>query len=265
MIYLKLNRDMSLSVTQSQTIYRGENLRDKMILLLPQTIGNITVANANVYLTYIRADSEGQVALLEALPDLYNLQYYQYVFPISNTFTKYPGQVTMWLQIMSGKKNEPTVAKSGEVTMYVHESKSSDGFVEDRDITMLNQLVNKVEEKLEDYQTALNKKADKLVYNATANALQLMSGETPIGDPVSDCVCKTVDGVEYNDSNDTIQLLSGTDKVGVPIPIKHNQTPLPSVYVTGAVRNTDGEIVLTFSDGTEQNIGSLVANNINTI
>lgn len=56
MFYIKLDDSMDLVITKKQPIYRGDNLNQKIIYLIPTTVEEIDMATATVYLLYIRAD-----------------------------------------------------------------------------------------------------------------------------------------------------------------------------------------------------------------
>ena len=64
MLYIKLDENMNLGITVNEPIYRGDRLSQKIIYLLPLTVGEIDVQAATVYLSYIRADGTADISLL---------------------------------------------------------------------------------------------------------------------------------------------------------------------------------------------------------
>lgn len=123
MIYIKLDESMNLVMTVNEPIYRGDNLNQKIVYLIPLQVGEVDMLAATPYLSYIRADGVADIVRLERTGEKYKEAYYQYVFPVSCRLSKYPGEVCTWLQIFSGTPSNPTIAKSGECLLYVEDSK----------------------------------------------------------------------------------------------------------------------------------------------
>ena len=90
-MYIKLDEDMNLVVTQREPIYRGDNLNRKIIYLVPLSVGEIDPQTAIFYLSYIRPDGVADVIALERMEDKYNESYYQFTFPdmVNLKVTKY--------------------------------------------------------------------------------------------------------------------------------------------------------------------------------
>ena len=107
MIYIKLDDSMNLVITVNEPIYRGDNLNQKIIYLIPLQVGEIDMLTATPYLSYIRADGVADIVRLERQSEKYKEAYYQYVFPVSCRLTKFPGEVCSWLQIFSGTPSNP--------------------------------------------------------------------------------------------------------------------------------------------------------------
>ena len=134
MIYIKLDESMNLVMTVNEPIYRGDNLNQKIVYLIPLQVGEIDMLTATPYLSYIRADGVADIVRLERQSEKYKEAYYQYVFPVSCRLTKFPGEVCSWLQIFSGTPSNPTIAKSGECLLYVEESKNMDDYICDHQL-----------------------------------------------------------------------------------------------------------------------------------
>ena len=115
MIYIKLDDSMNLVITVNEPIYRGDNLNQKIIYLIPLQVGEIDMLTATPYLSYIRADGVADIVRLERQSEKYKEAYYQYVFPVSCRLTKFPGEVCSWLQIFSGTPSNPDHRKEWRV------------------------------------------------------------------------------------------------------------------------------------------------------
>lgn len=193
MFYIKLEEDMSLVVTTRETIYRGDNLNQKIRYLIPLMVGDIDMLTAFVYLNYIRADGMPDVVRLERMEEKYNENYYQYVFPVTCRLTKYPGEICTWMQIYTGSPSNPTIAKSGECVLRVEASKNMDDYFCDHHLTALYQLEKSIANDMEAINERVSTKADNLSYDKEKCTLQLKSGNATIGEAV------TVPSEEYSE------------------------------------------------------------------
>ena len=54
MIYIKLDDSMNLVITVNEPIYRGDNLNQKIIYLIPLQVGEIDMLTATPYLRALR-------------------------------------------------------------------------------------------------------------------------------------------------------------------------------------------------------------------
>ena len=185
MLYIKLESDKSLITTVYQAIYRGDNMSQNAIFLIPLEVDDIDIESAKVYLSYIRADGVADVVIMEPMDSLYHEAYYQYVLPINSKLSKYPGEVICWLQILSGPASNATIIKSGEVVINILESKDIDNYLNDNQITALYQLQTRLEEQAKTMTAAVAGKADNITYDENTRELQLLAGEEPVGDSVT--------------------------------------------------------------------------------
>ena len=190
-MFIMLDEDMNLVITVNDPIYRGDNLSKKITYLIPLTVGEVDVQSADVYLSYIRADGIADMVLLERQDEKYKEAYYQYTLPVNCKLSKYPGEICSWLSICSGTPSCPTIAKSGECTLYVRESKSMDEYLCDHQLTAVYQLHKQMEselayvdENITQIAEDIASKADGLAYNSETRELQLTSGDTSIGEAV---------------------------------------------------------------------------------
>ena len=230
MFYIKLDSNNDLVVTQREAIYRGDNLNRKIIYLIPFQVGEIDPLTAFFYLSYIRPDGIADVVALERMEEKYNESYYQYTFPelINCKLTKFPGEVCTWLQIYSGDPSNPIISKSGECRLHIQESKNMDDYFCDHQVTAiyqfhkdLDETVAEVDETVEQVHTALAAKADNIVFHPEDSTIQLTAEGEPVGDRVK---ISTIDGAVLNNAGITV----------------------------------DGELIVTFTDGTMKNLGVVV-------
>lgn len=233
MLYIKLDENMNLGITVNEPIYRGDRLNKKIIYLLPLTVGDIDVQAATVYLSYIRADGTADVALLTRMDQTYNESYYQYTLPITSTLTRYAGEICSWLQIYAGSPRNPMIAKSGECMLRILDSKNMDEYISDRNLSLIYEMQKQMEDKVDKAEETLNTRIDV----------------------VAEELSKKADNVTFNEEDGTLQLMCGEDPIGDSIIVKVNGT---SAGITNVGINDGGELIITFDDGTEQNLGVVV-------
>lgn len=225
MLYIKLDDDMNLVITVNEPIYRGDNLSRKITYLIPTVVGEIDMLTASVFLNYIRADGVADVVVLERTEEPYNDSYLQYTFPVNCKLTKYPGEICTWMQIYTGTPSNPVIAKTGECMLQVQESKNMDDYLCDHQMTALYQLKHTMNTAIEEMnntiETAIENKADNIVFNPEDSTIQLSANGVPVGDKI---VVNTNTGA----------------------------------VVTNAGISSDNELILTFSDGTTKNLGSVI-------
>ena len=89
MFYIKLDSGMNLVVTSREPLYRGDHLSQKLTFLIPTKIGDLDMASATLYLSYIRADGTADIDLLKRGEELYNESYYQFTMPVTSKLTRY--------------------------------------------------------------------------------------------------------------------------------------------------------------------------------
>lgn len=147
MTYIKLSEGMDLTVTKIDAIYRGDNMSKAVTFLVPTKIGDIDTIRSDVFLTYIRPDGTPDIVILTPESTMYNPNYYQYTMPVTCKFSKCPGVICMWLQLMMGDPCRPTVLKSGECYIRVLDSKNIDDCLGDHQLTALYQMSKRVEDE----------------------------------------------------------------------------------------------------------------------
>lgn len=116
MYTLKLDKENKIMIhTTCSSIFQGENLSDKLVFLLPQTVGDVTVENCKVYIYYVRPDGVYDFDELVKEPLDYK-EYHQYHFPITSKLTAAAGNVKMRMQL----NNVPEVIlRTAETTIEV--------------------------------------------------------------------------------------------------------------------------------------------------
>lgn len=134
MIYIKLNDDLSLTITVNEVIHRGDNLSHAITYLVPQTVNDeIDMSSAYIYLCFVCADGSSDMIMLEKSQELYNQTYYQYCLTMPCNITRYAGEVRTWLSITV---NEPCdncdcectkMLTSGECILHVQEAPGGGG------------------------------------------------------------------------------------------------------------------------------------------
>ena len=230
MFYIKLDSNNDLVITQRENIYRGENLSHKIIYLIPFQLGEIDPLTAFFYLSYIRPDGVGDVVALERMEERYNESYYQFTFPemVNFKMTKFAGEITTWLQIYTGDPKNPVVMKSGECVLHIEDAKNMDDYLCDHQVTAIYQFhkdlddtVTDLDETVENMNAALAAKADNIVFHEEDSTIQLTANGEPVGDRVK---ISTIDGAVVNNAGITV----------------------------------DGELIVTFTDGTMKNLGKVV-------
>ncbi len=211
MIYIKLDEDKNLMMTVYEPIYHGENLNQKMKFLIPMTLDDIDVRSTIVYLSYIRADGNGDIVILTCDADPYNANYLQYTLPVKNDLTKYVGEVCMWMQFYSGETCNPIIAKSGECMVRVLESKDIAAYIDKGNpVTALYQM-----QKLLDENMAELEKNMEAIENISGDVTEVV--ENVVVGVVADAIANKADALAYDEHTRELTLMSGEEKIGVPV------------------------------------------------
>ena len=141
MTYIKIDDNLDLITTVAEPIYQGDNFSKAVTFLVPEIVGELNPLHSLAYLIYIRADGHPDIVYLEREEEKYNEDYYQYIVPIPEFVTRYPGEIVLWLEFYSGKASDPKVLKTGTNVMHVTEHISvSENKLGDNHLTALYQL-----------------------------------------------------------------------------------------------------------------------------
>ena len=145
MLYIKLDNDKNLSITEMDTIRRGDHLSEKVTFLIPANVGEMDILSSKVYMSSIRADGVADIEILSRSKEMYNASYYQFTAPITCKLTKCPGHACIWLNIMSGECCPAVTLKTGECTINIEDSKNMDDYLCDHQLTALYQMHKAIE------------------------------------------------------------------------------------------------------------------------
>lgn len=188
MIYIMLDHNRNLVQTQYSPIYKGENLNQKIIFLVPTRIDDIEVVSTTLYLCYVRADGTPNIVILENTGEKYNDYYLQYIIPVRCDMTMFAGEICIWLQLYTGDATDPVIAISDESTLRVLDTESGlDNISKTNPVTALYQI-----------QDILTKNMDELNENMKA-----------IEDVSSDISAVKSDVEELRDRLDNIEFTGG--------------------------------------------------------
>ena len=95
---IRMESDKSLLVTKYEQIYQGETRADLLIFLLPQTYGDILVADCDVTLNYVDANDNYHRIPLTRNETMYR-DYWQYMLSVTDGFTQSAGINTVSLTL----------------------------------------------------------------------------------------------------------------------------------------------------------------------
>lgn len=247
MFYIKLDKDMNLAPTTMEPIYRGDHMNRKITFLIPTTVGDINMMTATVYLSYIRADGTADIVLLDREDEPYNESYLQYKLPITTTLSRYAGQICTWLQIYSGPPRHPTIAKSGECILQVLGSKNMDEYISDRNLSLIYMMQRHMEDKIEKAENTLSERIDNTDKMVAAKADNIIFNE-------EDSTIQLVSTVEIKDEDGNLTGEFEQLPLGDPIFVRADT----SLGITNMEIDTDGNLVVTYSDESIQNLGRVV-------
>lgn len=178
-MYIKMTDDKELLITIPTTIYRGETKADLITFLIPNSLGDLNVADCIVTMRYILPDGVGHSEALSVQPEMYK-SYLQYSTVVNTRLTKQDGDVTVWLQ---GFDHDATgvLFKTGEVIIPIHESKNIADYLSGDDLDQLEQIAAQLVELDEAITELDNTKADDITYNEDDGTLQLLANNQKIG------------------------------------------------------------------------------------
>ena len=219
--YIKLCDDKCLVPTIRNPVYRGENLSQSLIFLLPHTVDDIDLGEATIFMNYVRPDGSVNIVSLDKMDADYSDTYMQYRLPVTCALTWFAGECRIWLQIMAGDPYLPLVAKTSECVVFVHRSCDLDSCIPDGYIAELYRIERKLEKSVEEINAVLAVKADNMVFYAEDSTIQFLSNGQPVGDRIK---VSASEGKQIED-----------------------------MIITAA-----GDLIVYFTDGTWKNLGHVV-------
>ena len=169
MTYIKINDELDLVTTVAEPIFQGENLSKSFTFLVPEQVGDLSVASSLAYLVYIRADGHADIVYLKREKEKYNDDYYQYIISIPERVTRYPGEIVFWIEFYSGRASNPIVVKTGSCVANVIEAHSSGDRIDDNELSIIYQLHSKLVEATEGVSLSDN---DVIVFSDTGETIE---------------------------------------------------------------------------------------------
>lgn len=140
MIYIKLDDEMQLTITVDEPIYRGDNLSNKVVYLIPTVVHEMDMTDSTLFLSYISPDGIVDTCVLTRMEDPYNDTYLQYMIPITCKMTVCTGDICTWITAYSGPPLNPKIAKSSECILCVRDSKNLDDRLCDEQLSAIYAL-----------------------------------------------------------------------------------------------------------------------------
>ena len=140
MTYVKVNDELDLAITEAEPIYQGENFSKSVTFIVPKIVSELDIKSTIAYLVYIRADGHPDIVYLEREEEDYNDDYYQYIVPIPETVTRYPGEIVFWLEFFAGLASNPTVLRTGTSGLHIIEHPTVTDSLTDSQVTAIYQL-----------------------------------------------------------------------------------------------------------------------------
>lgn len=151
MTYIKIeDGSLDLIITAIEPIYQGENFSKSVTFLVPAELNGREMKSMLAYLIYIRADGHPDIVYLERDENMYNEDYYQYTISIPEVVTRYPGEVTFWIEFFTGLASNPVVLKTGASMIHILEHPTSADSLIDSQVSAIYQMSAKILDKEDD-------------------------------------------------------------------------------------------------------------------
>ena len=189
-----INDDNTMTTTHKQRIIKRSKLADTLWFLANPVYNGRDYTSATVLLEYVLPVSkEYKTEILQLSADRYN-GYLKYLLPVDTELTQEVGKIEIALSFLTVEFNdlgEPVqrVRKISPTDIEVFPSASWADVIPDSALSALDQRIIKTDAQLkalEEMNQMINlTKADNLRYYEDANELQLMAGNTEIGDRIA--------------------------------------------------------------------------------
>lgn len=142
-----MNQNKELHRTTSPNIYQNENNADKILVLLPESYGDVNLRECSVTLNLIYPTDDkvkGNIKLLEFKDELYKNTYLQCIIPITVTETSINGRIEIFLTIVHPENNVEINTSSTFLEVKPH--KSIDELVAEEEISLLSDYLIKMQQ-----------------------------------------------------------------------------------------------------------------------
>lgn len=123
-----MNSDKSLTKTIVRTIYKGENLVDTIVFLIPKIYGDVNLAQLEVELTYTDPQSGDHAEPLRLIDTDYKNDWLRFHLPVDTKLTQYSGDIIIRLQFSDVSKdgaNRSVVLLTGTTKVTIRDPKGS--------------------------------------------------------------------------------------------------------------------------------------------
>lgn len=144
MILLKLNTDKSLTLTSNSNIYKLENNSDRIWVILPTVINNISLVGCTILLKVLNQDNIGSSIPLTPEAESYK-GYLQCIVPITKDWTYKAGDITLWIKII--QPTNELILKTSEAKLKIYDSREADGVMPEQSQTSIDQLIIDIAKK----------------------------------------------------------------------------------------------------------------------
>lgn len=181
-----------LETTVKTSIYQREKLVDKIQFLLPQTYGDLNIAECTAVLKYMDQLDVAHVEVLTMDDELYK-NMLRFVLPLDTKITQYAGDIKIRITLthVDLETGVQQVLHTGATTITVKTMEDYFHFNPDKSLEFIDQLVGKIDSRIQFMQESLEffgeNKADDIIRvdDDEGAKIQLTSDGNPIGNPVS--------------------------------------------------------------------------------
>lgn len=189
MYVILVNDDNTLTTTKRQRIMQKSKLVDDLYFLVNPLYNGYNMENFTVLLEYtLPVSQELRTEMLDLSAERYK-GFLQYVLPVDTELTNESGEIELKLTFLTiDENNTQRVRKVGNEKILICPTKEWSDIIPDTALSALDQRILETDAQIKELreigEVFEKTKADNLAYNNDTNELQLMSGETPIGDSI---------------------------------------------------------------------------------
>ena len=209
-MYTILMKENKSLVATSRTVLRQyESLVDKIQFIIPKMYGDLDFSTGDyrIVLKYVDQANIPQTVFLEKEDELYKENYINCILPVGIEFTKFAGDITMYISVMDVNIEDETKAEvlhTNGITISITSLDDIYGFAPNESFQKMDQEILKLQAAIK-ANTILaeaidQNKADDLSYED--NTLSLMANGKKIGTSHVLDQQKEIDIVEFGDHED---------------------------------------------------------------